>query len=424
MNPLPSYLLPDTADTRDDVLHLGGVNLLDIAAEFGTPVFVYDEAHLEARCAEAVAAFPGGVAFASKAFLCKAMAKIATQAGMKIDVASGGEIHVAVSAGVSPKNLVFHGNNKSHAELATAIEIGVGTIVVDSFDEIDRIEEIVKECGSHPVRCLIRVTPGIEAHTHEYIITGHDDSKFGFGLSSGLAQKAIERMISSPAISLEGIHAHIGSQIFDTASFEKEVAVLAPFVLEHDLPEFCVGGGLGIPYVTGESAPTISEWGQMIHKAVKAAGLPDSLKVTAEPGRSIVGPASITLYTVGTIKELPDIRTYMSVDGGLIDNPRPALYGSGYEAFLPRSPEANRPRVVTIVGKHCESGDILVRNAHLPQDTQVGDIVATPVTGAYGYAMGSNYNKMGRPPVVFVKDGDARLVIRRETFDDLLRLDV
>jgi len=416
--PVGRNLLPDTAavDARGR-LAVGGVDLVDLAAEFGTPAFVYDEAHLRSRCREAVEAFgPGNAAYASKAFLCRAMARLAHEEGMHLDVATGGELHVALAAGVPPDHLVLHGNNKSEEELRRAQDLGA-RVVVDSFAEFDRLDAI----GGPPVRALVRITPGVEAHTHEYVMTGQVDSKFGFGLASGAAREAVERARRSPSIELIGVHAHIGSQIFVTASFEKAVDALAEFVRPLDLPELCLGGGLGVPYVAGEEAPTISEWAETLQAACKAAGI--TSRITAEPGRAIVAAAGLTLYRVGTIKDIPGVRTYVSVDGGMSDNPRPVLYGSGYEAFLPRSTGAARPRRVTIVGKHCESGDVVVRDASAPADLAVGDVLCTPVTGAYGHSMASNYNKVPRPPVVFVGDGEARVVVRRETFDDLLRLD-
>jgi diaminopimelate decarboxylase len=266
------------------------------------------------------------------------------------------------------------------------------------------------------------VTPGVEAHTHEFVQTGQDDSKFGFGLQSGAAERAVERARASNAVELVGLHAHIGSQIYATESFTREVEVLAPFVQHASLPELSVGGGLGVAYAEGEAAPTITEWADAIHAACAAHGI--TARVTAEPGRAIAAGAAITVYTVGTIKDIPAIRTYVSVDGGMSDNPRPILYGSGYETFLPRAVEADRNRRVTVVGKHCESGDVVVRNAKVPADLAVGDLLATAVTGAYGYSMASNYNLVPRPPVVFVADGSARLVVRRETLDDLLARDV
>jgi diaminopimelate decarboxylase len=421
--PVLRSLLPDTAviDPRTDRLAVGGVDLVDLAETHGTPLFVYDEHHLRARCREAVAAFGAGVAYASKAFLCMAMARLVHEEGMCLDVATGGELHVAIAAGVPPERLVLHGNNKSDTELATAIESGVHRIVVDSFDELDRLEHLVATSGAPPPRVLVRVTPGVEAHTHEYVMTGQVDSKFGFGVGGGDAAAALERARRSPAVELVGIHVHIGSQIFLANSFEKAVDVLAGFARSLDLPELCLGGGLGVPYVEGEDAPSITEWADTLRHACAAAGL--TARVTAEPGRAIAATAGLTLYRVGTIKAIPDVRTYVSVDGGMSDNPRPVLYGSGYEAFLPRATTATRPYVVTVAGKHCESGDVVVRDARVPNDIAVGDVLCTPVTGAYGHSMASNYNKVPKPAVVFVREGRARVVVRRETNDDLVRLD-
>ena len=422
MSALPLSLLPDTATIGNKgQLIIGGCDTLELAEQFGTPLFVYDEAHLRARCREAVAAFGVGVNFATKAFLCKAMARLAAEEGCNLDVSTGGEYHVARSAGVPADRLVLHGNNKSTAELRTAMSEGIGRIIIDSFDDIDRIEALVAEGLAVP-KALIRVTPGVEAHTHEFVRTGQDDSKFGFGLASGQADEAVLRANASPAIDLVGLHAHIGSQVFDAEFFEMAIEVMAPFVQKHGLPELSVGGGLGVAYVAGEESDSITEWGAVVKAACATAGI--NAHVTAEPGRALVAQAAVTLYSVGTIKDIPGIRTYVSVDGGMSDNPRPVLYGSGYEAFLPREVDANRDRVVTVVGKHCESGDILVRDAVVPSDLVVGDILATPVTGAYGHSMGSNYNKVTRPAVVFVADGKARLVVRRETLDDLLLLEV
>jgi len=422
MSALQFSLLPDTAEVGPaGELTIGGCNTLELAERFGTPLFVYDEAHLRARCREAVAAFGPGVNFATKAFLCTAMAKLAAEEGCNLDVSTAGEYHVARSAGVPAERLVLHGNNKSSDELRRAITEGVGRIIVDSFDELDRIEALVAQ-GLPVPRVLIRVTPGVEAHTHEFVRTGQDDSKFGFGFSTGLAEAAVVRAAASSAIDLVGIHAHIGSQVFEARFFEMAIEVLAPFVERHGLAEFSVGGGLGVAYVNGEEAPSIAEWADAVHRACAAAGI--TAHVTAEPGRSLVAQAAVTLYEVGTIKDIPGIRTYVSVDGGMSDNARPILYGSQYEAFLPREVGADRDRTVTIVGKHCESGDLLIRDAVVPADLAVGDILATPVTGAYGYSLSSNYNKVTRPAVVFVADGEARLVVRRETLDDLLSLDL
>jgi diaminopimelate decarboxylase len=419
--------LPETAEV--DVLgrlRIGGLDVLDLVEELGTPVFIYDEEHLRRRCREARQAFGPRVAYASKAFLCRAMAALAHEEGCCVDVSTGGELAVALAAGVPAERLVLHGNNKSVAELEAALEAGVGRIVVDSFDEIDRLSALSgRRNGAGPrPRVLVRVTPGVEAHTHEYVMTGQDDSKFGFGLASGDASRAVERLRHpSSGVQLVGVHAHIGSQIFALEAYERALSVLVPFFNQLELEELCIGGGLGVAYVTGETAPSITEWAQVLRRGAGVAGIADLNVLSAEPGRSIVATAGLTCYTAGTVKHLPGLRTYVSVDGGMSDNPRPVLYGSGYEAFLPREVTAPRPRVVTVVGKHCESGDVLVRDACVPEDLSVGDVLATPVTGAYGHSMASNYNKVPRPPVVFVKDGRRRVVVRRETYSDLLALE-
>ncbi len=421
MRPLQLRLLPDTSEVVEGRLHIGGCDVVDLASDFGTPLFVYDEDHLRARCREAVAAFGDGVAYATKAFLCKAMAKLAHEEGMKLDVATGGELHVALAAGVPAHRLVMHGNNKSALELELAVEHGVGRIVVDSFDELTRLDQLHAQTGVVP-KILLRLTPGVEAHTHEFIATGQDDSKFGFTVSTGAAAAAIDRASNSSSVELVGVHAHIGSQVFAVSSFTKAVAVIAAAAEPYGLPELSIGGGLGVAYIADEIAPSIGDWGRSVRDACLAAGV--TAEVSAEPGRSIVASAAVTLYSVGTVKEVSGIRTYVAVDGGMSDNPRPVLYDSGYETFLPRDVSAERPDIVRVVGKHCESGDVLVRDAAVPADLQVGDILGTPVTGAYGHSMGSNYNKVLRPAVVFVSGGDARLVVRRETYDDLLRLDL
>jgi len=417
---LPRRLLPDHHSVVDGRLFIGGCDVEALCAEFGTPLFVYDEQHLRDRCREAVETFGDGVAYATKAFLCRAMAKLAHEEGMDLDVATAGELHVALAAGVPASRLVLHGNNKSIAELAMAREAGVGRIVVDSFDELDRLDGLHAADGRTP-KVLLRITPGVKAETHEFVMTGQEDSKFGFGLHSGAAGSALERAGAAASVDLVGIHVHIGSQVFVAENFGRAVEVMAPFVAGVDLPEFSIGGGLGVAYVEGETAPTISEWGSWIIDGCRKAGI--TARVSAEPGRSIVAQAAITCYSVGTVKEIPGVRTYVSVDGGMSDNPRPVLYGSGYETFLPRAVDARRDRLVRVVGKHCESGDLLVPEASVPDDLVVGDILATPVTGAYGHSMGSNYNKVLRPAVVFCHDGDARVVVRRETLDDLLVTD-
>ena len=422
--PLPRYLLPDNHEVHDGRLSIGGVDLLDLVGEMGTPLFVYDEEHIRARCRQAVAAWGRGVAYASKAFLCLAMARLAHEEGMCIDVSTAGELLVALAAGVPGSRLVLHGNNKSDAELTRALEVGVGRIVIDSFDEIDRLERLVPAVGIRP-QVMVRVTPGIEAHTHEYVMTGQDDSKFGFGLASGAAAEAVARLTGERSnLQLVGLHAHIGSQIFALDSFERAIEVLADFFVPLGLEELCVGGGLGVAYVQNEEGASISQWAAKVRHAAHRNGIAESVRLSAEPGRSIVAAAAVTCYTVGTIKQIPGLRTYVSVDGGMSDNPRPVLYGSGYEAFQVGAVEAERALRVTVVGKHCESGDVIVRDAQVPADLAVGDVLATPVTGAYGHSMASTYNKVPRPPVVFVRDGAARVVVRRETVDDLLTFDV
>ena len=424
--PLERHLLPRSAFVDEHGhLHVGGIDVLELAQEFGTPLFVYDEDHLRHTCREAVSAWGEGVAYATKAFLCRAMARLAHEEGMHLDVASGGELHVALSAGVPAEHLVLHGNNKSSEELASALSLGVGRIVVDSFDEVARLGGLLESLPPAPLRpkVLVRVTPGVEAHTHEFVRTGQEDSKFGFSVSSGAAAEAVATLELLPGVELVGVHAHIGSQVFEASSFEQAAEVLGAFFAPLGLPELVVGGGLGVPYVNGEGAPTQAEWAHATRAACTEAGVDPGTRISAEPGRSIVATAGMTLYSVGTVKHLPGIRTYVSVDGGMSDNPRPVLYGSGYEAFLPRAAAASRPRPVRVVGKHCESGDLVVPDAYVPDDLEVGDILATPVTGAYGYAMASNYNKMPRPSVIFVSEGTARVAVRRETFEDLTSLD-
>jgi diaminopimelate decarboxylase len=422
--PIARHLLPLTAGRGPTgALTVGGVDLVELAGAYGTPLFVYDEEHLRARCREAVAAFGPGVAYGTKAFLCKAMAALAAEEGMHLDVSSGGELAVALAAGVPAELLVLHGNNKSEEELAAAIEAGVGRIVVDSFDEIERLSAVLGVAAGPLPLLLLRVTPGLEAHTHEYVMTGQEDSKFGFSLASGAAEAAALELRARFPDRFVGAHAHVGSQIFRTDVYAREVEVIAPFVRRHGLVECCIGGGLGVAYLDGEHAPVLAEWAAVVREAAAAAGMPEGVRLTAEPGRAIVATAGITLYRVGTIKELPGLHTYVAVDGGMSDNPRPVLYGSGYEAFLPRSPDAVRPIAARVVGKHCESGDVVVDDARLPADLVVGDLLATPVTGAYGFAMASNYNRVPRPAVVFVRDGRSRVVVRRETVDDLLRLE-
>jgi diaminopimelate decarboxylase len=416
-------LLPTTASVDGaGNLSLGGVSIADLASQFGTPLFVYDEQHLRERCREAVAAFgPDSVIYATKAFLCKAMAQLAHEEGVLLDVATGGEFHVALQAGVPGDRCVMHGNNKSLDELRMAITNNIRHIVVDSFDELSRLETLHAEGLAVP-RVQLRITPGVHVNTHDYISTGQDDSKFGFNLNNGDAHRAIEQARNSAAVNLVGIHCHIGSNVLAIENFEDASKVMVDLFASSGLQELTLGGGLGVAYTERDNAPTMQQWSTVLKRA--AASLPSTARIYVEPGRSIVATAGITVYNVGTVKHIEGVRTYIAVDGGMSDNMRPALYESEYEVFDPARTNADRTERARIVGKHCESGDILVFNAPVAPNVAVGDLLVTPVTGAYGYSMANNYNKVTRPAVVFVANGVARLVVRRETLDDLTRLDV
>lgn len=415
------HLLPDSATISSaGRLSIGGVDIADIVREVGSPIFVYDEDHIRTRIREAKENFDGEVVYASKAFLCKAMAALVAQEGAMLDVASLGEVYVALAGGFDPRRMILHGNNKSEEELAFATSVGVGRIVIDSFEEIQRLDSL----ASTESKVWIRANPGVEAHTHEFIRTGQTDSKFGFSIQSGDAALAIEAIAKSSNLTLVGVHAHIGSQIFRLASFEEEIQVLATFFNGLGIEELNVGGGLGVAYLNEEDSPRIGDWVAAISEGARHSGIAPGTRLFVEPGRAIVASAALTVYRVGVIKTIPDVRTYVAVDGGMSDNPRPVLYGSGYEAFLPERMYDACDKRYTVVGKHCESGDVLVRDAVLPTNLEVGELLATPVTGAYGHSMASNYNKVTRPGVVFVRDGVSRVVVRRETLDDLLRSDV
>ena len=384
-------------------LEVGGCDVVELAAEFGTPAYVYAEDDMRARARTFVEAFRARserfeVIYASKAFPCTAVYRLFADEGLSADVASGGELHLALAAGMDPERLYMHGNNKSPAELDYAIETGVGHIVVDSFDEIERLR-------GRSQRVMLRVTPGIEPSTHSYIQTGQVDSKFGFPMDE--VPRAIEACASA-GLELRGLHAHIGSQILDVDVFEKLGELLAAM---GEFPLLNLGGGLGIAYTAEDRPPSIEEYVEALLRHV-----PDGVTVLCEPGRALVGNAGVTVYTVGTVKRIPDVRTYVSVDGGMSDNLRPMLYGARYEAEI--ADRFGGGEVCTIAGMHCESGDVLVRDVAL-NDPRVGDILVIPATGAYAYAMANNYNAVPRPPVIFCRDGDARVVVRRETYEDL-----
>jgi diaminopimelate decarboxylase len=433
--PVELGLLPFTARIgADGRLVVGGCDLTALADEHGTPLFVYDERHLRARCRD-YARFLGGperVAYASKAFLCRAMARLVDLEGLALDVSTAGELHTALLAGFPALRLIFHGNNKSYAELRRALEVGVGRIVVDSFDELVRLDGL-GERGLGPARVLVRLNPGIDAATHAHLATGTDDSKFGLSIESGAALDACRWVHESPHMELLGLHAHVGSQLDDPAAHDAACRAVAGFAarlgaeLGATVGELNLGGGLGVRYRSGDRAPTLNVFASGLRAAAEGAcdeaGLQPRPRIVVEPGRSIAATAGVTLYRVGTIKEIPGVRTYVAVDGGMSDNLRPVAYGARYEAFLPAAAAARRPLEVAVAGKHCEQGDVIVPSARLPETVAVGDVLCTPVTGAYGYAMASNYNKVPRPAVVFVADGRARVVVRRETLDDLVRLD-
>jgi diaminopimelate decarboxylase len=430
-------LWPATAQrSTNGALRIGGVDVRSLAAEFGTPAYLLDAADFRARAAEFRTAFADfDVYYAGKAFLCTEVARWVHALGLGLDVCSGGELAVALRAGFDPARIVFHGNNKSSAELSRALDVGVGRIVVDSFDEIDRIEALAARCDRR-VSVLARVTTGVDAGTHHFIATALEDQKFGFSLASGAAISAVRALLASSRLRLAGLHSHVGSQVFDAAGFDVAIRRLLTLCarvrdeLDVELPELNVGGGFGVAYTTRDHPQPPAVLAAGIRGAVQRGCAALGLAVPAmaiEPGRAIAGPSTVTVYEVGTVKHVSlggTSRRYVSVDGGMSDNIRAALYGADLSCTL-ASRRSTAPAALTrVVGKHCEAGDILVRDEFLPTDVRSGDLLAIPGTGAYGRSMASNYNHMPRPPVVAVENGTAWLVVRRETEDDLLRLDV
>jgi diaminopimelate decarboxylase len=403
-------------------LEIAGCDVVELAEEFGTPAYVYAEDDMRARARAYREAFERGggefeVLFASKSLPCTAAYRLFSEEGLSVDVASGGELHMALRADFDPARIHMHGNNKSDEEILFAARSGVGHLILDSFDEIERCERLLEA----PQDVLIRVTPGIKPSTHSYVQTGQLDSKFGFGLGDGLAAKAIERVLGSDLLKLTGLHAHIGSQIFELEPYRLAIRALGELA-----GDWCrvvnVGGGLGIAYTAEDEPPSIDTYAEVKLRGV-AEVFGEGVRILVEPGRSLVGNAGVTAYRVGTVKEIPSIRTYVAVDGGMSDNMRPMLYGSRYEALIADRAADPAESPATIAGMHCESGDIIVRDAMLASPA-VGDVLVTPATGAYGYAMASNYNGVPRPPVLFCRDGDARVVVRRETYEDLTARDV
>ncbi|MFD2399303.1 diaminopimelate decarboxylase [Prauserella oleivorans] len=439
--PRNSYRAPD------GVVRIAGVDVRELARTYGTPLFVVDEADFKSRCAEYAAAFddPALVHYAGKAFLSTEIARWVAGQGLSLDVCSGGELAIAARAEFPPERITFHGNNKSIAELEAAVEAGVGTVVLDSFYEIARLADVA---ARHDVvqSVLVRVTVGVEAHTHEFIATAHEDQKFGFSLASGDAAEAVRRVLNAPSLRLVGLHSHIGSQIFDADGFEvaarRVIGLLAelrkehgPEALEH-LSTVDLGGGFGIAYTDKDNPPPpaqmVTQIREIVHKECAFAGIPVP-RIAGEPGRAIAGPGTVTLYEVGTIKDVTlgddESRRYVSVDGGMSDNIRTALYDAAYDVRLvSRASDDGQPQPVhamlsRVVGKHCESGDIVVRDCWLPDTLAPGDLIAVAATGAYCYSMASNYNRQPRPAVVAVRNGGHRLLLRRETYEDMLRLE-
>src|SRR5580658_3323004 len=435
LNALPAAIWPRGARRGDDgVLTLAGADVRDLAEQFGTPLYVCDEEDVRSRCRDYMEAFgpEARVFYAAKAFCSRAVLRWVSAEGLGVDVCTGGELETALSAGVPPEQITLHGNNKSLDELSRAISAGIGHIVADSFDEIARLAYLTDGAAQRP-NILVRVTTGVEAHTHEFMATAHDDQKLGFSLASGAADEAVRRVLACPGLAFAGLHSHIGSQIFDTAGFEvaaHRVVELAVRIRdEHgvEIAELDLGGGFGIAYTEEDDAPEVKELAQSLRAIVdgqcRAAALPRP-RLTVEPGRGIVGPSTVTLYSVGTIKDVDGLRTYVSVDGGMSDNIRTALYDASYLCALASRESAAPPMLSRVVGRHCESGDIVVRHAYLPSDLATGDLLAVAATGAYCRSLASNYNHVLRPAVVAISDGEARVIIRRETMDDLLSLDV
>jgi diaminopimelate decarboxylase len=446
INELLPQLWSGSARRNDaGALEIGGVDVRDLAAEQGTPAYVLDEADFRARATafrdgfhNAFAGLCGGadVFYAGKAFLCTEVARWISEDGLSLDVCSGGELAVALRAGVPPERIALHGNNKSDTEIDRALSAAIGRIVVDSLPEIDRVADAAGRLGVR-ASVMLRVTVGVEAHTHEYIATAHEDQKFGISLSAGAAAEAVRRVLARPELQLRGLHSHIGSQIFDTGGFEvsahRLLGLHAQVAAEHDisLPEIGLGGGFGVAY-TSEHDPlavkTLADsLAEIVQRECQALGV-EVPRVSVEPGRAIAGPSTCTLYSAGTIKDVTlehgAARRYVAVDGGMSDNIRTALYDADYSCTLASRESSARPVLSRVVGKHCESGDVVVKDEFLPSDITAGDLLAVPGTGAYCRSMASQYNHVPRPPVIAVRNGTARLLVRRETEEDLLALDV
>ena len=436
---LPSHLthvFPDTTDTNAaGHLTLGGCDALDLVEQYGTPLYVLDEVTLRARCrqfADAFAArYPNSKAvYASKAYINPALARIVAEEGLGLDVVSGGELAVAVAGNVPLGHVYFHGNNKTPAELEEAVAAGIGRIVVDSFHELDLLERICADAGQTQ-DILVRVSPGIDPHTHAYTTTGVIDSKFGFSIQTGDAEQAVVQALAAPHLNLRGLHFHLGSPIFELEPYQAATDLVLRFAAGLreqglDLQEFSPGGGFAIAYTRDDQPPAPDDYAAAIVGTLTATcaelGM-EQPSLVIEPGRSIIGPAGVALYSIGAIKHIPGIRTYVSVDGGMGDNIRPALYQATYEVLSANRPAAEPDATVTIAGKYCESGDVLATDVLLPAPA-AGDVIAIPAAGAYCPSMASNYNLNPRPPIVLVRDGESRLIRRRESYADLMHCDV
>jgi diaminopimelate decarboxylase len=421
-----AYPLGTTINERGH-LEVGGCDVVELAERFGTPAYIYAEDDMRARARAYREAFASRtddfeVIYASKAFPITAAYSVMAEEDLSVDVASGGELYLALRGGVPPARIFMHGNNKSRAELELAVESGIGYLVLDSFREIELVEDVLAGAGRRQA-VLIRLTPGIKPSTHSYIQTGQVDSKFGFGLEDGLAAEAVRIVKASERLELVGIHAHIGSQIFELEPYAKTIKLLADFVdaVGLECRMLNVGGGLGIAYTAEDEPASIEDYADVKVRGVQQVFDPVP-RILVEPGRSLVGNAGLTAYRIGTIKEIPGVRTYVSVDGGMSDNLRPMLYGARYEAAIADRPDAPATDVATIAGMHCESGDILIKDVAIPKPRE-GEVLVTPATGAYGYTMANNYNGVPRPPVIFCREGTARVVVRRETYEDLAARD-
>lgn len=430
------YLHGTTKINDNGHLEIGGMDVALLAEQFGTPLYVVDEALVRRRCREFIEAFRVSglkfqVAYASKAFCVKAMCRIVEEEGLSLDVVSDGELYTALEAGFPANRIHFHGNNKTPSEIEMALDANIGCFVVDNFVELHLLSHLAGEKGKR-AKVLFRITPGVEAHTHEYISTGQQDSKFGFDVQNGSAFRALQEAKELANLELLGLHSHIGSQIFEVEGFRMAAERVAQFAahvrdeLGLTFPVINLGGGFGIRYLAEDTPLPVGEYIRAITSAIVTQfgnyGYPVP-EIWVEPGRSIIGEAGTTLYTVGTMKEIPGIRKYVSVDGGMTDNPRPALYDAKYEAMLANRANEACEETVSIAGKCCESGDMLIWDLELPK-VRTGDLLAVSCTGAYNYAMASNYNRIRRPAVVFVKDGEADVVVKRESFGDIARNDV